>query len=68
MKPASITTTLNKNGILTIYVLMDDGTILKKAENDGRWTEVDCLPGHRNEQENKPDMVSRDKGTKKRRG
>ena len=66
MKPISVSTSLNKNGILTIYVLMDNGTILKKSEDESRWTEIDAVPGHRDGQQSQPDLVSSDKGRKKR--
>ncbi len=39
MNPVSVSTVINKNGVMTMYVLMDDGTILKKAEDENRWTE-----------------------------
>lgn len=68
MNPLSVTSALNKNGVLTLYVLMDDGTILKKAEDEQRWSEVSSVFGHRNEQPSKPDLVVRDKGSKKRKG
>ena len=66
MKPISVTSAINKNGVLTLYVLTDDGTILKKTEDESRWTEIDAVPGHRNEPENGPDLVSSNKGRKKR--
>jgi hypothetical protein len=67
MNPLSVTSALNKNGVLTLYVLMDDGTILKKAEDEQRWSEVSSVLGHRNEQSSKPDLVVRNKGSKKRK-
>jgi|688.fasta_scaffold1598052_2 hypothetical protein len=67
MNPLSVTSALNKNGVLTLYVLMDDGTILKKAEDEQRWSEVSSVLGHRNEQPSKPDLVVRNKGSKKRK-
>lgn len=68
MNPKSISAVYNKNGILTIYVLMDDGTILKKAEDEQRWSEIDTVSGHRNEQPTQPDLSSKkqvNKRTKK---
>ncbi len=67
MKPISVTSALNKNGVLTLYVLMEDGIILKKAEDEQRWSEVSSIPGHRDEQQSQPDLVVRNKGTKKRK-
>lgn len=67
MNPISVTSALNKNGVLTLYVLMEDGTILKKAEDEQRWSEVSSIPGHRNEQKSQPDLVVRNKGSKKRK-
>ncbi len=67
MNPVSVSTVLNKNGVLTMYVLMSDGTILKKAEDENRWSEADSVLGHRNEQPSKPDLVVRNKGSKKRK-
>ena len=66
MKPLSVSAVLNKSGMLTLYVLMEDGTILKKAEDETRWSEADSVLGHRNEQPSKPDLVSSNKGSKKR--
>ena len=66
MKPISVTSAINKNGVLTLYVLTDDGTILKKTEDESRWTEIDAVLGHRDEPENGPDLVSSNKGRKKR--
>lgn len=66
MNPKSISAVYNKNGILTLYVLMDDGTILKKAEDEQRWSEIDTVSGHRNEQPTQPDLASSNKGRKKR--
>ena len=66
MNPVSVSTVLNKSGVMTMYVLMDDGTILKKAEDEDRWSEAGSIPGHRNEPESKPDLVVRNKGSKKR--
>lgn len=66
MKPISVSSAINKNGVMTLYVLMDNGTILKKTEDESRWTEIDAIPGHRNEPEPKPDLVSSNKGRKKR--
>jgi len=45
---------------------MDDGTILKKAEDENRWSEAGSIPGHRDEQPSQPDLVVRNKGSKKR--
>ena len=45
---------------------MDDGTILKKAEDETRWQQIDAIPGHRDEQQSQPNLVSSDKGRKKR--
>ncbi len=66
MKPISVSSVINKNGVITLYVLMDDGNILKKAEDESRWTEIDAVPGYRNEPESRPDLVSSNKGRKKR--
>jgi hypothetical protein len=66
MKPISVSSMINKNGVTTLYVLTDNGTILKKAEDESRWTEIDAVPGHRNEPESGPDMASSNKGRKKR--
>lgn len=66
MNPISVSTVLNKNGVLTMYVLMDNGTILKKAEDENRWTEASSIPRHRDEQPSQPDLVVRNKGSKKR--
>ncbi len=66
MKPISVTSVMNKNGVLTLYVLTDDGTLLKKSEDETRWTEIDAIPGHRNEQPSQPDLASSNKGRKKR--
>ena len=66
MKPISVSSAINKNGVLTLYVLTDDGTILKKAEDDSTWQQIDVVSGHRDEQESRPDMVSSNKGRKKR--
>ena len=67
MNPISVTSALNKNGVLTLYILMEDGTILKKAEDEQRWSEVSSVSGHRNEQKSQPDLVVRNKGSKKRK-
>jgi len=66
LNPVSVSTVLNKSGVMTMYVLMDDGTILKKAEDEDRWSEAGSIPGHRDEQPSKPDLVVRNKGSKKR--
>ncbi len=66
MKPISVTSAINKNGVLTLYVLTDDGTILKKADDETRWQQIDAIPGHRDEQQSQPNLVSSDKGRKKR--
>jgi hypothetical protein len=66
MQPKSISAVLNRNGVLTIYVLMEDGTILKKAEDEQQWSKVDSVSGHRDEQPAQPDLVSSNKGRKKR--
>jgi len=66
MNPLSVTSALNKNGVLTLYVLMDDGTILKKAEDENRWSEAGSIPGHRNDNGSQPDPLVRNKGSKKR--
>lgn len=66
MKPISVSSAINKNGVMTLYVLMDDGTILKKSEDESRWTEIDAVPGHRDRQDSKPDLVSSNKGRTKR--
>jgi len=52
--------------VLTLYVMMEDGSILKKSEDDTRWTEIDAVPGCRDEQTSQPDLVSSNKGRKKR--
>lgn len=66
MNPVSVSTVLNKSGVMTMYVLMDNGTILKKAEDENRWTEAGSIPGHRNNIEPQPDSPVRNKGSKKR--
>ena len=66
MNPVSISAVENRNGVLTFYVLMDDGTILKKAEDDTRWQEIDTVSRHRDEPVAKPNLVSSNKGRKKR--
>ena len=68
MEPKSVSAVLNRNGVLTLYVLLDNGTILKKAEDEQSWQEIATVPGHRDEQQSKPDLVSSDKGRTKRRG
>jgi hypothetical protein len=67
MKPISVTSVINKSGVLTLYILTDDGTLLKKSEDESRWTEVDSFPGHRDQLPVEPDPPMRNKGTKKRR-
>lgn len=67
MKPISVTSVINKSGVLTLYILTDDGTLLKKSEDESRWTEVDSFPGHRDKLPVEPDTPMRNKGTKKRR-
>ena len=67
MKPISVTSVINKSGVLTLYLLTDDGTLLKKSEDESRWTEVDSFPGHRDQLPVEPDPLMRNKGTKKRR-
>jgi HSP20 family molecular chaperone IbpA len=37
MKPQGITAVYNKNGVLTLYVLMEDGTIMFKREDEDKW-------------------------------
>jgi hypothetical protein len=37
MKTQSISAVYNKNGILTIFVLMQDGTIMFKREDEDTW-------------------------------
>jgi hypothetical protein len=37
MKPQGITAVYNKNGMLTLYVLMEDGTIMFKREDEDKW-------------------------------
>jgi HSP20 family molecular chaperone IbpA len=37
MKPQGITAVYNKNGMLTLYVLMADGTIMFKREDEDTW-------------------------------
>jgi len=66
MNPISVSAVMNKNGVLTLYVLMDDGTLLKKSEDETSWQQIDAVPGHRNGQQSKPDLASSDKGRKKR--
>ena len=67
MKPISVTSVINKSGVLTLYLLTDDGKLLKKSEDESRWTEVDSFPGHRDQLPVEPDPPMRNKGTKKRR-
>ena len=66
MNPVSVSTVLNKSGVMTMYVLMDDGTILKKAEDENRWSEAGSIPRHRNDNGSQPDPPVRNKGSKKR--
>ena len=66
MRPISVSAVENRNGVLTLYVMMDDGTILKKSEDDAIWTEIDAVPGHRDEQPSEPNLASSNKGRKKR--
>lgn len=66
MNPVSVSTVLNKSGVMTMYVLMDDGTILKKAEDENRWSEAGSVLGYRNNIEPQPDPPVRNKGPKKR--
>ena len=68
MKPISVTSVINKSGVLTLYLLTDDGKLLKKSEDESSWTEVDSFPGHRDQLPVEPNPPVRDKGTKKRRG
>jgi hypothetical protein len=37
MKPQGITAVYNKSGVLTLYVLMEDGTIMFKQEDEDTW-------------------------------
>lgn len=37
MKPQGISAVYNKNGILTLYVLMEDGSIMFKREDEDQW-------------------------------
>jgi len=67
MKPISVTSVINKSGVLTLYLLTDDGKLLKKSEDESSWTEVDSFPGHRDKLPDEPDTPMRNKGTKKRR-
>ena len=67
MKPISVTSVINKSGVLTLYLLTDDGTLLKKSEDESSWTEVDSFSGHRDQLPVEPDPPMRNKGTKKRR-
>jgi hypothetical protein len=67
MKPISVTSVINKSGVLTLYLLTDDGKLLKKSEDESSWTEVDSFLGHRDKLPVEPDPPMRNKGTKKRR-
>jgi len=68
MKPISVSSIINKNGVLTLYVLTDDGKLLKKSEDDRDWQQIDSFSGHRDQLPVEPNPPVRDKGTKKRRG
>ena len=48
MKPISVTSVINKSGVLTLYLLTDDGKLLKKSEDDRDWQQIDSFSGHRN--------------------
>lgn len=37
MKAQGITAVYNKSGVLTLYVLMEDGTIMFKREDEDKW-------------------------------
>ena len=37
MKPQGISAVYNKNGMLTLYVLMEDGSIMFKREDEDQW-------------------------------
>ncbi len=67
MKPISVTSVINKSGVLTLYLLTDDGTLLKKSEDESSWTEIDSFFRHRDQLPVEPDPPMRNKGTKKRR-
>jgi len=43
MKPISVTSVINKSGVLTLYLLTDDGKLLKKSEDESSWTEAERL-------------------------
>jgi hypothetical protein len=66
MRPVSVTSVINKNGVITLYVLLEDGTLMKKAEDESGWSQIDAIPGHRDEQQSKPNLASSNKGRKKR--
>lgn len=68
MKPISVSSVINKSGVLTLYLLTDDGKLLKKSEDDRDWQQIDSFPGHRDQLPVEPNPPVRDKGTKKRRG
>jgi hypothetical protein len=66
MNPVNISVVVNKSGVHTFFVVMDNGTIHKKSENDDSWQQIGTVPGYRDGQQSKPDMASSDKGRKKR--
>ena len=68
MKPISVSSVINKSGVLTLYLLTDDGKLLKKSEDDRDWEQIDSFSGYRDQLPVEPNPPVRDKGTKKRRG
>ena len=45
MKPISVSSVINKSGVLTLYLLTDDGKLLKKSEDDRDWQQIECRRG-----------------------
>lgn len=68
MKPISVSSVINKSGVVTLYLLTEDGNLLKKSEDDREWQQIDSFSGHRDQLPVEPDPPVRNKGTKKRRG
>ena len=68
MKPISVSSVINKSGVVTLYLLTEDGNLLKKSEDDRDWQQIDSFSGHRDQLPVEPNPPVRDKGTKKRRG
>ena len=66
MNPTSISVVMNKNGVQTFYVVMDNGTIHKKSADEDSWQQIGTVPGYRDGQQSEPDLASSDKGRKKR--